>query len=885
MFIIPINYQKILKNSHKTIDYNILKKKYIEELIIPSNNILTPYKYQLDAFNEFKKNFTNRAILSLPCGTGKTYISYLCSTLYKQIIIISPLKEFAKQNLKKFIEYDNSVQHQLTIKNSLLVDSEGERDIKNINKFVNENERFIISSTYCSVDIISKLQLDNVLIIIDEFHNLSKNNIINEDDNFYKLLHSDTNILFVSATPRVYELENKYYNDSIFGNTIYNMSFTDAIDNKYITDYKIWLPSIHENNDQLNKELSIYDVTNIIKYKCIYLFSCLLNNGSRKCIIYCIDTNEITDMINGMNELNKFYYINYNINQITSKTNDKQRNIILNKFSDGNNIQLLFSVRILDECIDIPSCDSIYITYPSKSKIRTIQRLSRCIRIDKYNKFKIGNIFIWCDEYDLILETLSGIKEYDIYFKDKIKINKINFYGYNDNNIYITDTKTINNYLIEVKEYKQISWNDKLKLTSEYIDKYHTLPSKYDKNNKKNRNLGEWIIIQKFYYKNNKFIMKNNNIKKLYEEFVKKYKEYMMDNNEIWLNNLKKCEEYINTNKKMPSTKSNINEIKFLGCWINTQKKNYKHNINIMRNSSIKIIYEKFIDDYNEYLDNYKLWVSKLNLVYEYINKNNKCPSTIDKNNDIKKLGLWLAHQKQYLKYGKKKELYELMITNNKHLITNNNTWITNLKLLESYVSKNNKFPSTIDKNNDIKTLGLWLSHQRQNYKLNIMNSNNKIIYEKFIEDYKQYCKNNIWKSNLKLVEDYINKYNKIPSIYDENNKILASWLIHQQKLYKNKKIINNQHIILYELFIDKYKNYLDNSNINIWLKNLKLVEIYINKYHTKPSRNDNNNEIKKLGRWISTQKLNYKNNKNIMLNNNIKESYEIFIDNYKSYL
>ena len=80
-----------------------------------------------------------------------------------------------------------------------------------------------------------------------------------------------------------------------------------------------------------------------------------------------------------------------------------------------------------------------------------------------------------------------------------------------------------------------------------------------------------------------------------------------------------------------------------------------------MRNSSIKIIYEKFIDDYNEYLDNYELWLTKLNLVYEYINKNNKFPSTIDKNNDIKKLGLWLSHQKQYLKYGKKKELYGIM--------------------------------------------------------------------------------------------------------------------------------------------------------------------------------------------------------------------------------
>ena len=32
------------------------------------------------------------------------------------------------------------------------------------------------------------------------------------------------------------------------------------------------------------------------------------------------------------------------------------------------------------------------------------------------NKFKIGNIYICCNEYDDILETLSGIKEYDLFF-------------------------------------------------------------------------------------------------------------------------------------------------------------------------------------------------------------------------------------------------------------------------------------------------------------------------------------------------------------------------------------------------------------------------------------------------------------------------------------
>ena len=376
-----VYYTNRLSKNIRELPYNnrikYIKQPYIENNEVNNITEFKPYDYQLEAFEQFKNNFNNRGILSLPCGTGKTYITYLCSTLYKKIIILSPLKEFAKQNLNRFIEYGYN-------KNTLLVDSDGERDIDNINKFIN-NESFLISSTFCSVDVISKLQLDNVLIIIDEFHNLSKNNVTDENNDFYKLLNSDYNILFVSATPRVYELEDidEDYNDSIFGNTIYNMSFTDAIKNKYITDYKIWLPSIHEDNEKLEEELSIYDINSVIKAKCNYLFSCLLNNGSRKCIIYCIDTTEITEMINGMNELNKFYYINYNINQITSKNNDKQRNKILNDFSNDNNIQLLFSVRILDECIDIPSCDSIYITYPSQSKIRTIQRLCRCIRLDK----------------------------------------------------------------------------------------------------------------------------------------------------------------------------------------------------------------------------------------------------------------------------------------------------------------------------------------------------------------------------------------------------------------------------------------------------------------------------------------------------------------------
>ena len=591
-----VYYTNRLSKNIRELPYNnrikYIKQPYIENNELNNISEFKPYDYQLEAFEQFKNNFNNRGILSLPCGTGKTYITYLCSTLYKQIIILSPLKEFAKQNLNRFIEYGYN-------KNTLLVDSDGERDIDNINKFIN-NEYFLISSTFCSVDVISKLQLDNVLFIIDEFHNLSKNNVTNENNDFYKLLNSDYNILFVSATPRVYELEDEDYNDSIFGNTIYNMSFTDAIKNKYITDYKIWLPSIHEDNEQLEEELSIYDINSVIKAKCNYLFSCLLNNGSRKCIIYCIDTTEITEIINGMNELNKFYYINYNINQITSKNNDKQRNKILNDFSNGTNIQLLFSVRILDECIDIPSCDSIYITYPSQSKIRTIQRLCRCIRLDKKNKFKIGNIFIWCNEYDLILETLSGIKEYDVFFKDKIQLNNTNYFGKSNNKFYINDKQLISNYLVGIKEFKQLTWIDKLKMVSDYIDENRKRPSQTDKN-KDIKVLGKWISHQQQNYKNNKTIMKDSNIKKLYETFIEKYKEYFLDNNEIWLNNLKLVSDYINKNSKRPSDKDKNKDIKVLGSFLSHQQQNYKNNEQIMKDSNIRKLYEEFIEKYKEY--------------------------------------------------------------------------------------------------------------------------------------------------------------------------------------------------------------------------------------------------------------------------------------------
>ena len=639
---------------------------------VSSNQIIkiTPYQYQIDASNKVDETFNSpsdiytfgyRGILTLPCGCGKTYTSYLIANKYKQVIIISPLKQFAKQNLDRYIEYGYS-------NNTLLVDSdeEGTRDRSIIKKFIKDNNNYLISSTFDSIDVIYSClkHMSDPLFIIDEFHNISKNNITDKEDDFYKLLNSDHKILFMSATPRVYEMENEdYEQENIFGDIVYKMSFNDAINNNYITDYKIWLPSIHEDNTELLNELSVYDIDSEIKSKCMFLYINLLKHGSRKCIIYCKNKKELNSMMINMELLNKYYSIDYEQNKIISGTSLEDRLNILKQFEKSNKIYLLFSIRILDECIDIPSCDSIYIVNPPSSKIRTIQRLCRCIRKDKNNPNKIGNIFIWCNEYESILETLSGLKEYDQLFTDKISLINQNFHGKSDKKSLLSDKQLINNYLIGVKEFKQSSWYDRLAQVEAYINEHKKKPPRNDPLDNV-RYYNGWIRNQSDNYKKTEHIMKNINIRNLWENFMNKYKDYLKSRQDIWFDKLHQSKKYIDEYKIRPTEKDKLSENQSLSVWISTQVQNYAKNNKIMKNINVKIAWEKFVIEYKYcFLTNEEEWTYMLNKVRIYIDKYKIRPHEKSKIHEISTMGSWLS--KNIYTYPKKKGNHEIFTYKN----------------------------------------------------------------------------------------------------------------------------------------------------------------------------------------------------------------------------
>lgn len=151
------------------------------------------------------------------------------------------------------------------------------------------------------------------------------------------------------------------------------------------------------------------------------------DHGKRKCIVYLQSHNEIDEFIKAVNTLNDDYSYDIYIDRIISDDTQKQRNIKLKQFSEYEYYAIMCSVQILDECIDIPKCDSVYITYNSKSKIKNIQRLCRGIRKDADNKNKVAHLYAWCDEYDPMINLIVSLKEADPQIVSKVTITSKNF--------------------------------------------------------------------------------------------------------------------------------------------------------------------------------------------------------------------------------------------------------------------------------------------------------------------------------------------------------------------------------------------------------------------------------------------------------------------------
>ena len=135
--------------------------------------------------------------------------------------------------------------------------------------------------------------------------------------------------------------------------------------------------------------------------------------------------------------------------------------------------------------------------------------------------------------------------------------------------------------------------------------------------------------------------------------------------------------------------------------------------------------------------------------------------------------------------------------------------WKKNLEDIKKYIDENNKRPSSEDKNKNIKYLGNWILHQKQNYLSHqqiMMNNDIRYIWENFINDdkYKKYFLSNEqeWNNNLEKVKKHIDENivttreiskEEYMRLFDEDNDYLKNWDIAQKMQYINTVKYNDE--------------------------------------------------------------------------------------------
>jgi len=380
-------------------------------------------------------------------------------------------------------------------------------DVKNIvNQFFEIEKKHhsgktamtVVFSTYQSIEVISKAQKILVeklpqysefdLIICDEAHRTTGVTLSGDDESAFVKVHDNNFIrskkrLYMTATPRLYsdEVISKAKeadatlcsmdDKEMYGDEIYRIGFGQAVDEGLLTDYKVLILTLNQNDippavqdmiSDKNNEINTDDISKLIG--CINALSkqVIGDNGSikatdpepmRRAVAFCqtiIASKNITTTFNNAAET----YISQlplqkrlSIQSVSSKHIDgtmsaTSRNDLmswLKEEPDERECRVLTNVRCLSEGVDVPSLDAVMFLSARNSQIDVVQSVGRVMR--KAEGKKYGYIIIPVvvpatieaekalddnERYKVVWTVLNALRAHDDRFNATINKTELN---------------------------------------------------------------------------------------------------------------------------------------------------------------------------------------------------------------------------------------------------------------------------------------------------------------------------------------------------------------------------------------------------------------------------------------------------------------------------
>lgn len=443
---------EVLKNYSKewtrpNLYKDIEKEKNKEENIV---NIFEPRGAQIEALYCLEKSRDegfDKGLVLAATGIGKTYLAAFDSRKYNRILFVAHREEIIKQAAQSFKNVRNSNDIGFFYANKK--DTEA--------SFIFALVQTLGKDEYLNEKYFSKDYFD--YIVVDEFHHAVSNNYKKIIDYFTPKF-----LLGLTATPE--RLDSKDVFALCDYNMVYEVRLKDAINKGWLVPFRYY--GIYDetiNYEDIDYKNGKYDDKGLeealmINKRGELILNHYLKYNSKRAIGFCTSRHHAEYMAKVFKENNIKAVAVYSGE---SGEYSEERNIALNKLSSGE-LEVIFSVDMFNEGLDIPAIDMVMFLRPTQSPTIFLQQLGRGLR--KFKGKEYLNVLDFIGNYkkaNLVPFLLSG-KEYSA---TECKKNKQSDYVFPDDCMVDFDFRIID--LFKNQAEREMKVKDKIKEQFEVV--------------------------------------------------------------------------------------------------------------------------------------------------------------------------------------------------------------------------------------------------------------------------------------------------------------------------------------------------------------------------------------------------------------------------------
>jgi len=460
--------------------------------IIKEKKQLRPYQEQAiqSVLEGFKSH--DRGKLIMPPGTGKTLIALRIAESFgegKLILFLCPSIALLDQSIKAWFRDSELPIHAYAVVSDRGVGRDDELNSRSllsypattsaeelISRFRLEEDKLnVIFSTYQSLDVIKEAQHKGLpefdLIICDEAHRTA--GVSKREETNFKLVHSNEHIkgkkrLYMTATPKVFDVEKEererieeehlvkifdMSDEAIFGPTFFEYSFRRAIEEGYLSPYRIVVMTVDKKEVQeklyqylmSQDSLSVDDTTKLvglgklIKGEVHNEDGTPLNLSIKRGIVFVNRVSKSKQVAEDFEAVFREYFGTPSPAEIQHVDGNmpvfEKRNKINWLREGGEKSHILTNAKVLTEGIDVPALDFVAFFDPKESVVDIIQALGRVVRKAENKEF--GLVFIPLvvstdreniDEqiertsYKTLWQVLNAVASLDSAFQSQIRL-------------------------------------------------------------------------------------------------------------------------------------------------------------------------------------------------------------------------------------------------------------------------------------------------------------------------------------------------------------------------------------------------------------------------------------------------------------------------------